>query len=148
MEFALLPTINATLNGVASCLLVVGRVLIHRGHIDAHRRVMIAAFSVSTLFLGLYVLHKVGLGFESLSYNATGAVKVVYLVILVTHLVLAMVVPVLAIWLLRLGLTGRIDRHRRLARIAWPVWMYVSITGVVIYLMLYRFNPSPVTGGS
>ena len=142
MESALLPAINATLNGIATVLLVVGRGLIRRGRIAAHRRVMISAFSVSALFLVIYVLHKWSRGFESLTYQATGAIKTVYLAILFSHLTLAMIVPVLAIALLRLGLTDRIDRHRRLARIAWPIWMYVSITGVVIYVMLYHLNPA------
>lgn len=142
LENALLPTINAALNGVATCLLVWGRLLIRQGRIDAHRRVMLSAFGVSTLFLLLYVIHKVGRGFESLSYNATGAAKGIYLAILFTHLTLAMAVPVLAILLVRFGLTDQRERHRRLARWAWPIWFYVSITGVVIYLMLYPFNPA------
>ncbi len=141
MDLAALPSINATLNGIATMLLVVGRVLIHRKRVDAHRRVMISAFSVSTLFLALYVLHKASRGFESLTYNATGGVKALYLAILFSHLTLAMIVPVLAIMLLRYGLKGEIASHRRLARIAWPIWMYVSITGVVIYVMLYQLNP-------
>ncbi|MFP8880191.1 MAG: DUF420 domain-containing protein [Myxococcota bacterium] len=142
MDLTALPLINATLNGIASLLLITGRILIRSKRIDAHRRAMISAFSVSTLFLALYVLHKVSRGFESLSYNATGAMKNVYLAILFSHLTLAMIVPVLAIMLLRYGLRGQISQHRRLARVAWPIWMYVSITGVVIYVMLYQFNPA------
>jgi len=141
VDLSVLPTVNAALNGLATLLLIVGRALIHKKRVDAHRRVMIGAFSVSTLFLGLYVLHKASRGFESLTYNAVGALKITYLAILFTHLTLAMTVPVLAIVLVRLGLTNRIERHRRLARIAWPIWMYVSVTGVVIYAMLYHFNP-------
>jgi uncharacterized membrane protein YozB (DUF420 family) len=141
VDLSVLPAVNATLNGLATVLLIVGRVLIHQKRVDAHRRVMLGAFSVSTLFLGLYVLHKASHGFESLTYNAVGALKFTYLAILFTHLTLAMTVPVLAIILVRLGLTNRIERHRRLARIAWPIWMYVSVTGVVIYAMLYHFNP-------
>jgi len=141
MDLTALPAINATLNGMATLLLIVGRILIRRNRIDAHRRVMISAFSVSTLFLALYVLHKASRGFESLTYHATGAAKTLYLTILFSHLTLAMFVPVLAIVLLRYGLKGEIASHRRLARIAWPIWMYVSITGVVIYVMLYQLNP-------
>jgi uncharacterized membrane protein YozB (DUF420 family) len=141
VDLSVLPTVNATLNGLATLLLIVGRLLIRKKRVDAHRRVMIGAFSVSTLFLGLYVLHKASRGFESLTYNAGGALKIAYLTILFTHLVLAMTVPVLAIILVRLGLTNQIERHRRLARIAWPIWMYVSVTGVAIYAMLYHFNP-------
>ncbi len=142
MDLTALPSINATLNGIAAMLLIAGRILIHNKRVDAHRRVMISAFSVSTLFLALYVLHKASRGFESLSYNATGALQTVYLAILFSHLMLAMIVPVLAITLLRYGLKGQIAQHRRLARIAWPIWMYVSITGVVIYVMLYQLNPA------
>ena len=142
MDLSGLPSINATLNGIASLLLVYGRILIRNKRVDAHRRVMISAFSVSTLFLALYVLHKASRGFESLTYHATGAVKAAYLAILFSHLVLAMIVPVLAIMLLRYGLKKQIAQHRRLARIAWPIWMYVSITGVVIYVMLYHLNPA------
>ena len=141
MDLSILPTVNATLNGLATLLLIVGRLLIRKKRVDAHRRVMIGAFSVSTLFLGLYVLHKASRGFESLTYDADGVLKIIYLAILFTHLALAMTVPVLAIILVRLGLTNRIERHRRLARVAWPIWMYVSVTGVVIYAMLYHFNP-------
>jgi uncharacterized membrane protein YozB (DUF420 family) len=141
MDLTGLPSINAMLNGIATLLLIAGRVLIRNKRVDAHRRVMISAFSVSTLFLALYVLHKASRGFESLSYNATGGLKTAYLAILFSHLTLAMVVPVLAILLLRYGFKGEIARHRRLARIAWPIWMYVSVTGVVIYVMLYRLNP-------
>ncbi len=141
MDLSALPTVNAILNGLATILLIVGRLLIHKRRVDAHRRVMIGAFSVSTLFLGLYVLHKASHGFESLTYNADGLLKLTYLTILFTHLTLAMTVPVLAIMLVRLGLTKRFERHKRLARIAWPIWMYVSVTGVVIYAMLYHFNP-------
>ena len=103
MDPILLPTINALLNAVATCLLVVGRVLIRRKRVDAHRRVMIGAFSVSTLFLAVYVIHKASRGFESMTFNATGAMKTLYLSILFTHLTLAMVVPALAILLLARG---------------------------------------------
>ncbi len=136
MDLSVLPTVNAILNGLATILLIVGRLLIRKKRVDAHRRVMIGAFSVSTLFLGLYVLHKASRGFESLTYNAGGALKLTYLTILFTHLTLAMTVPVLAIILVRLGLTKRFESHRRLARVAWPIWMYVSLTGVVICAML------------
>lgn len=136
-----LPTINACLNAVATVLLLRGRALIRAGRIDEHRRTMLSAFSVSALFLVLYVVHKASRGFESLTYHATGALKALYLSILFSHLTLAMAVPLMALALVRFGLTGRIDRHRRLARIAWPIWMYVSVTGVVIYVMLYLANP-------
>jgi uncharacterized membrane protein YozB (DUF420 family) len=143
VDLSFLPALNAALNALASALLVTGRVLVARGRIDAHRRTMLAAFAVSALFLALYVLHKAWRGFEHTPFHAGGAAKLAYGVILASHLVLAMTVPVLALVLIRLGLRGRIAAHRRLARWAWPIWIYVSITGVVIYALLYHFNPPP-----
>lgn len=140
---ALLPALNATLNASAATLLVIGRMLVRRGRVDAHRRVMLAAFAVSALFLVLYVAHKAGRGFENTPYHGVGAARTAYLTLLASHVLLAMTVPVFAIRLIVLGLRDRRACHRRLARWAWPVWMYVSVTGVVIYLLLYPFNPEP-----
>ena len=144
VESYILPTVNAALNAVAALLLVVGRCLVRSGRIDAHRRVMLSAFAVSSLFLALYVLHKALRSFEHTPFHAEGAAKAGYLVLLFSHVTLAVTVPVFAITLIVLGLRGRIARHRRLARVAWPIWLYVSITGVAIYLLLYPFNPVPV----
>lgn len=145
MDLSFLPTLNAGLNALAATLLVVGLVLIRRGRVRAHRNAMVGAFAVSSLFLIGYVGHKLwrtGAGGElHTTYNAEGLAQVVYLVILVTHLVLAMAVPVLAVALLVLGFKRRDRWHRRVGRVSWPIWMYVSLTGVVIYLMLYHFNP-------
>lgn len=143
MDPALLPTVNAALNAVAATLLVIGRRLARQRRIPAHRRVMVAAFCVSSLFLALYLVHKYLRGFESTTFHVAGAAKAAYLALLFTHVVLAMTVPVLAITLIVLGLRGRFERHRRLARWAWPIWMYVSVTGVLIYLLLYPLNPVP-----
>jgi uncharacterized membrane protein YozB (DUF420 family) len=141
VDGALLPTLNATLNAVAATLLVWGRRLVKRGEVERHRRVMISAFCVSSLFLFFYVLHKWLRDFENTTFNVEGAAKLAYLVLLATHVTLAALVPVLAITLIVLGLRDRRATHRRLARIAWPIWMYVSVTGVVIYLLLYHLNP-------
>ncbi|UCE87891.1 MAG: DUF420 domain-containing protein [Deltaproteobacteria bacterium] len=122
-------------------LLIAGRVLIRKRRVEAHRAAMLGAFGLSCLFLALYVTHKVWRGFEHTAFEAAGAAKLAYLVILFSHLVLAMAVPVLAIAMIRLALTRRLETHRRLAKLAWPIWMYVSATGVVIYLMLYHLNP-------
>ena len=138
-----LATINAALNAVAAVLLFVGRRLAKAGRVDTHRRVMLTAFGVSAVFLALYLGRKVVFGLESATFHAEGAAKVAYLVFLASHVVLAMAVPVLAILLIRLGLADRRAAHRRLARWAWPVWMYVSASGVVIYLLLYPLNPTP-----
>ena len=144
MDFSVLPPINAALNATAIVLLVVGRRLARRGQLARHRVVMIAAFGVSSLFLLLYVSHKVSRNFENTTFNAEGWAKTAYLVLLGSHVLLAMTVPIIAIMLIRLGLRDERDRHRRIARIGWPIWMYVSVTGVAIYLLLYPFNP-PMT---
>ena len=93
------------------------------------------------MFLASYLTHKISRDFENTTYNAVGLAKTLYLVMLASHIVLAAAVPVLAILLIRWGLRDELDRHRRFARFAWPVWMYVSVTGVLIYLLLYPFNP-------
>lgn len=141
MDLSFLPALNACLNALAATLLVVGRRLVRRGNVDAHRRVMLSAFGVSTLFLAGYVLHKAWRGFENTTFQAEGLAKLAYLVLLSTHVGLAMTVPPLAIALVVLALRDSRLRHRRLARVAWPIWMYVSITGVVIYVLLYHLNP-------
>ncbi len=142
LDLSFLPAVNASLNAVATGLLIWGRALIRTGRRDLHRRVMLGAFATSSLFLVLYVLHKASRNFENTSYNVEWA-QPIYLAILASHVLLAMTVPVLALVLIRLGWTGRFDSHRSLARIAWPVWLYVSVTGVVIYVMLYHLNVSP-----
>ncbi len=146
MDLSFLPGVNASLNAAATLLLVSGLLLIRRKRVQAHRRVMLSAFAVSTLFLVLYVLHKAWRGFESTSFHGEGLVRVAYLVILSTHVVLATTVPVLAVLLIRLALKRRFDAHRRLARVVWPIWMYVSVTGVMIYAALYHWNPAPIVG--
>ncbi len=141
MDLSGLPAINASLNTVATVLLLYGRALVKRGRIDAHRRVMLSAFAVSSVFLALYVAHKASRSFQNTTFNAHGIAKAAYLALLASHVVLAMLVPFLALALIRFGLRGEIARHRRLARIAWPIWLYVSITGVVVYALLYHVNP-------
>ncbi len=141
MDLSFLPPVNASLNALAAVLLVVGRRFIRLGRIDAHRRTMLAAFSVSTVFLALYVAHKVSRDFQNTTFGAEGLVQLAYLAMLASHVLLAMTVPVMAIALIRFGLKGEIARHRRLARWAWPIWMYVSLTGVLIYFLLYHWNP-------
>lgn len=141
MHPAFFPTINAGLNAIAATLLVVGYVMIRWKRVTAHRRAMISAFAVSSVFLVLYVTDKIIKGGAHTAYH--GPFSRLYLVVLATHVLLAMAVPVLAVLLIRWGLRGQIERHRRLAKVAWPIWMYVSVTGVLIYLMLYVFNPGP-----
>jgi uncharacterized membrane protein YozB (DUF420 family) len=143
LDLSFLPGVNAALNLAATVLLVAGRVLIRRGRVDAHRRAMLGAFAVSSLFLVLYVAHKAWRGFENTPFHGEGIARTLYLAILFSHLTLAMTVPVIALRLVQLGLGGRIASHRRLAAIAWPIWIYVSLTGVAIYLLLYPLNPAP-----
>jgi uncharacterized membrane protein YozB (DUF420 family) len=141
LDLSFLPAVNASLNAVAIVLLVRGRLLARAHRVDEHRRTMLSAFAVSSLFLVLYLAHKASRGFESTTLHVAGAAKVAYLVMLATHVLLAMTVPVFAVLLIRHGLAGRIAQHRRLARVAWPIWIYVSITGVLIYLLLYQWQP-------
>jgi uncharacterized membrane protein YozB (DUF420 family) len=131
-----LPTLNAFLNGTAAILLFLGYLLIRNGRRQAHKRVMISAFAVSTVFLASYLLHHYHAGL--VYFKGTGAIKAAYLLILTTHTILAVTVPVLAIITLNRGLAGKYDKHRTIAKWTFPVWMYVSVTGVVVYLMLYH----------
>jgi len=148
-----LPHATASLNLLAAVLLLVALVLIKRGRIAAHRNVMLTALGVSGLFLALYLLHKFALYEVTGSPNktfprdpaiASPAARTAYLIILGTHLVLAITVPVLAIWAAVLGLRDRRQAHRRLVRWAFPIWLYVSVTGVIVYLMLYQWYPTPL----
>jgi len=131
-----LPAVNASLNAVAFVLLVSGYINIKRKRVVVHKRCMIAAFSVSVMFLATYLTYRF-LGAEK-KFGGTGWIRPVYFFILITHVALAATVPVLASWTLVLGLRGRIEKHRRLARITFPIWTYVSITGVVVYVLLFK----------
>jgi uncharacterized membrane protein YozB (DUF420 family) len=134
-----LPALNAILNGTAAILLLRGYSLIRAGRRAEHKRTMIAAFTVSTVFLICYLIYHANVG--AVYFEKTGFIRYVYLTILLTHTVLAATVPVLAIITLRRALkaqkTGDFSRHRRIARWTLPIWLYVSVTGVVVYLMLY-----------
>ena len=132
----ILPSVNAVLNATAAVLLVWGYTLIRRRRIAQHRKVMQTAFVVSCLFLVCYLVYHYQVG--SVRFPKTGAIKILYLSILGTHTILAAAVPVLAIITLRRGLSARYDKHRRIARWTLPIWLYVSVTGVVVYLMLYH----------
>ncbi len=132
-----LPALNATLNATCAVLLVYGYTLIRRGRKVQHQRVMITAFCVSVAFLISYLVYHAQVG--SVRYPHTGALRTVYLSILFTHTVLAAAVLVLAIVTLRRALRGKFDRHRKIARWTLPIWLYVSVTGVIVYLMLYQF---------
>jgi protein SCO1/2/putative membrane protein len=132
----ILPSVNAVLNATAAVLLVWGYTLIRRKRIAQHRKVMQTAFVVSCLFLVCYLVYHYQVG--TVRFQKTGAIRTLYLSILGTHTLLAATVPVLAIITLRRGLAARYDKHRRIARWTLPIWLYVSVTGVVVYLMLYH----------
>jgi putative membrane protein len=133
-----LPAVNATLNATAAVLLLWGYLLIRRKSIAAHRKVMLAAFATSSVFLCCYLVYHFNVG--SVRFSRTGTIRTVYLSILATHTALAAAVPPLAIITLSRGLRERVDPHKRIARWALPVWLYVSVTGVIVYWMLYRMN--------
>ncbi len=131
-----LPAVNATLNATATVLLVTGYTLIRQRRANAHRRVMLTRFGVSVAFLICYLIYHSQVG--SVAYQKTGIIRTVYFSILITHTILAATVPVLAIITLRRALRGKFESHRRIARWTFPIWLYVSVTGVVVYVMLYR----------
>jgi uncharacterized membrane protein YozB (DUF420 family) len=131
-----LPALNATLNAIAAVLLMTGYAFIRRGYVRRHRAAMISACVVSVLFLTSYVIYHANIG--SRPFTGRGPIRVVYFTILLTHVVLAAAVPPLALITLSRGLRARFDRHVAIARWTLPIWMYVSVTGVIVYLMLYR----------
>ena len=133
-----LATLNATLNGTSALLLLAGRIAIARKRVAAHRGFMGAAFVVSSVFLASYLTRVAITGTHK--YPGSGAMKALYLTILITHMTLASATPYLAIRAIYLALKGRIAEHRRIVRWTFPVWMYVSVTGVVVYLMLYQIH--------
>ena len=136
IDYTLLPAVNATLNATSGILLGIGYVLIKRRQIQAHRNAMLMAFGSSTLFLISYVTYHWHIG--SKPFAGVGAVRYVYFAILISHILLAIVILPMAIMTLTRGLRGDYGRHVPLARRTFPIWMYVSITGVIVYVMLYQ----------
>jgi len=131
-----LPAVNATLNGLSGILLLVGYALIRARRIEQHRRVMIAAFVTSSLFLVCYIIYHAQVG--SVRFTRQGFVRPLYFTILISHVTLAAAVLPLAVVTLSRGLKARYSRHRAIARWTWPIWMYVSVTGVLVYVLLYQ----------
>ena len=141
MNDSVLPHLNAALNATSFLLLVAALYMIRRGNVQAHRRLMLSALVVSSLFLISYVVYHAQYG--SVHFTGQGLVRPVYFVILITHVFLAAVIVPLIIITLRRALAGDFARHRRIARWTYPLWLYVSVTGVVVYLMLYHlYRPS------
>jgi len=133
------PMLNAFLNGTAAILICIGIYLIKTGRTRGHRAAMIAAFISSSLFLICYLYYHIAIMHgHPTRFPVPGWPRRIYLSILLTHTILAVVVVPLVLITLSRGLKGRIDRHRPIARWTYPIWLYVSVTGVVIYVMLYR----------
>ncbi len=132
-----LPAVNASLNALATVLLIYGYRLIRQGKREQHKRVMLSAFAVSIIFLVCYLVYHAEVG--SVPYQGQGAMRILYFTILISHVILAAIVPVLAIMTLWRAFQERFDKHRKIAKITLPIWLYVSITGVIVYLMLYIF---------
>jgi len=135
-DYSIFPAINASLNGASAVLLATGRVFIRRGQMAAHRACMIAAVATSSVFLVSYLYYHAHVG--SVHFRGQGWARPVYFTILTSHTLLAVTIVPLVIVTLSRGLRARFDRHRAIARWTYPLWMYVSVTGVVIYLMLYH----------
>ena len=138
IEISDLPSLNATLNALATVFLVAGYLSIRRGHRALHQRCMIAALVISTAFLASYLVYHYHAG--SRPFPGHGALRVVYLAILFTHIPLAALIVPLALVTASRGLRGRFEKHVRIARWTLPLWLYVSVTGVVIYFMLYHLS--------
>lgn len=143
----ILPHINVSLNGLSTLLLIVGLLLIKSKREIAHRNVMLATFAVNVLFLISYLTYHAYAGSKSFPSDpqvAPTLIRYFYYALLLTHVLLAAAVPLLAIGSIYLGLTNQRARHRRLSLITWPIWFYVSVTGILVYLMLYHWYV-PVT---
>lgn len=139
MSISDLPLINACLNGLSAIFLLAGFILIKQGRREAHRNCMVSAFVTSTIFLGCYLTYHYFA--RATKFTNPEWFRPWYLVILVTHIVLAVVLVPMVLMTMSRALRQRFDQHKKIARWTWPVWMYVSVTGVLIYLLLYRIFP-------
>lgn len=138
----LFPAWNATLNATSGLLLLIAFIFIKRRNIPMHRRFMLAACSTSVLFLISYVTYHTLRGGVVTTFAGTGAIRTLYLSILLTHTILAVVILPMAIASVLYGLRMNVEKHRRIARWTFPLWMYVSVTGVLVYFFLYQWYPS------
>ena len=137
-----IPALNASLNAVATVLLSIGFVLIKQGKRDAHRKVMITACIVSAVFLVGYVTHKVLIRGVHTPFGGEGAIRTVYYVMLITHILLAMSIAYLVPRTFLFAIKGNYERHKAWAKWTFPIWYYVSVTGVLVYFFLYRWWPA------
>lgn len=136
MELRDLPALNATLNATAFVLLLIGYRLIRQGKREAHKKVMLAAFTVSAIFLASYLIYHFNVG--SVRFQKQGFIRTVYFSVLLSHTILAAFVGVMAPLTLFRALRKRFPQHAKIARFTFPIWAYVSVTGVIVYLMLYQ----------
>lgn len=136
IEVTDLPIVNATLNAISFLLLTTGYVLVRQKRINQHRLCMLAAFGTSALFLTCYVVYHLNVG--SVAFTHQGMIRVVYFTVLISHIILAIAILPMAVTTLLRALSGRVDAHRRIARWTLPFWLYVSVTGVMVYWMLYQ----------
>jgi putative membrane protein len=138
-DYSIFPKINATLNGCSAVLLVTGRMFIASGKRAAHRAVMITAFVTSSLFLVSYLYyHWPGHG-GIVYFHGTGLARLLYFTILISHTILAIIIVPMVLMTLSRGLRGQFDRHCAIARWTFPIWLYVSVTGVIVYFMLFQW---------
>src|SRR4029453_6560488 len=142
MSISFLPSFNAMLNATTGILIVIGFICIRRKRIAAHRACMIGAITTSCLFLVSYVVYHVGFGAGVSRFLGTGWVRPVYFTILISHTILAVTIVPFVIVTLRRALRGQFLRHKAIARWTFPMWLYVSVTGVIVYLMLYQWFPA------
>lgn len=138
-DVSFLPTLNAIFNSGVSVLLVLGLIFIRRKQIKLHRFVMVAAFVLSSLFLVSYVIYHSQA--QSIPYGGEGFMRGLYLFILLTHIVLSVAIVPLALFSIYRGVTAQYEKHKKITRWAWPIWLYVSVTGVIVYLMAHVYNP-------
>jgi uncharacterized membrane protein YozB (DUF420 family) len=136
-----LPTLNATLNGIAAVLLLLGFICIKQGKKIAHRNFMITAFVTSCVFLVSYVTHKVLIKGVHTKFGGEGYIRTFYYAMLISHILLAMAIVPLALVTMNRALKERYELHKQIARWTWPIWMYVSVTGVLVYFFLYHWYP-------
>ena len=142
MTISDLPAVNASLNALSTVFLTFGYIFIKQQKRDAHRNCMIAAFITSAVFLVCYVLHKILVRGMHTPFGGEGAIRTFYYAMLVSHILLAMAIVPLVLITLNRALKQRWEFHKKIARWTWPIWMYVSVTGVLVYLMLYKWFPA------
>lgn len=142
MDSISLPAVNATLNGIATVLLTIGFILIKSGKREAHKKAMVSAFVVSIVFLVCYVINRIKVHGMHTEFGGEGIWRMIYYPMLISHIILAMVIVPLVLRTLYLAVKGRFDSHRKWARVTFPLWYYVSITGVLVYFFLYQWFPA------